>query len=276
MIDSIQDWALALSNGAFDLALALLAARLLTPDVPPGGRPWRRLVFAALALLAALAAGTAVVADDSLPWRGNLQLMLTATHSGEMLQLAALGLALVAIDSRRTGRGSAVAWIGTILMLVARASIGHGADLPPLSAAFGMHVIHLAAASVWVGTVLAAACTGRIPTPAEAKRLSLQATMAFAALVISGAANLQRMNAAFGTLSGWSAYNGWLTVKLACATSAALLGLYNRRRHLPSLNGGDADAAAAFLRILRIEAVMLCLLIFAAARLGSTYPGATP
>lgn len=276
MIDSIKDWALALANGTFDLALALLVAWLLPTDVSPRGKPWRRLAFAAMALLAVLAAGTAVVADDSLPWWTNLQLMLTATHGGEMLQLATLGLCLAAFGNFRTGRGGIPAWIGIMLMLVARASIGHGADLSPTSAGLGIHVIHLAAASVWVGTVLVAACAGRAPTAVEAQRLSHTATMAFAALVISGAGNLQRMNAAFGTLSGWSAYNGWLTVKLVCASGAALLGLYNRRRHLPPLNIGNANAAAAFLRVLRIEACMLCLLIFAAARLGSTYPGVAP
>ena len=276
MIDSIQDWTLALANGAFDLALALLIARLLARDVLPGGKPWRSLTFAALALMAALVAGTAVVADDSLSWGANLQLMLTATHGGAMLQLAALGLVLVALGSLRTRSGPALAWIGALLMLAARAAIGHGADLPLLSAAFGIHIIHLAAASVWVGTVLAAAGADRVPTPLEARRLSQQATMAFAALALSGAGNLQRMNSAFAVLSGWSAYNGWLLVKLVCATTAAFLGLYNRHRHLAPLCAGDANAAAAFRRVLRIEAVVLGLLIFAAARLGSTYPGVAP
>lgn len=270
MSAALLDWSLPLANFLLDLALALLIGVLANGRSSPLTRPPRLSALLLLAMAGAMAGATQGMADDSLSFWQNLWLMLSATHSGTMLQLGSCGVLLVVLGLRDAARPGARVWLGAALLLYARADSGHAAVLPALSFGLCVHAAHLAAAGVWTGCVLAAACEQRVE-PLAAQRLSSLSTGALAVLALSGALNVERMQASHAILKAWSAYDGWLAGKLGLIAAAALLGLYNRWRYLPAL--AQPQAGMRFLRVLRIEAVLLVLVLFVAARLGSTLPG---
>jgi copper resistance protein D len=277
MNDVVTSVSQALANAAGDIALALLIARLLIGMDSPLIRPRRLLVLLVLALASSLAGSTQAMADESLSLAQNLWLVLSATHTGAMMQLAGVGVLLVAAGIHRAGRPGPFAWLGAALLIYARADTGHAAELPLLSVGIVIHAIHLTAAGAWVGTVLAGAVAWRRhATAANARRLSYIATAALAVVLLTGVLNIERMNAAHDILHGWSGYDSWLAAKLGLAAAALLLGLYNRQRYLPRLSGADPVALAGFGRVLRIEAGILVLTLLAAACLASTFPGIRP
>lgn len=275
----LAGWAMAAAAALQPAALgALLSARLL-PSLP-----WSRRIACAVAaaataglagdmLLAALALG----GGDDAPFGSTLWLSLAATHAG-LLRVGALAALLVLwLDCVRQadGRPGWPGCLAALAMLLARAAGGHVADALDPVAALTVHGLHLAAIALWSGSVLAAAMAGWRASAAPAllaRRLSALATATLPVIALTGALNWQRMQPMVG-LWRWHGYPLWLTVKLASALAALALGAWNRWRHLPDDDAAPMRDAAAFWRILRLEALLLALTLLLGARLGAGAPG---
>lgn len=277
----LAGWAMAAAATLQPAALgALLSARLIGRPLP-----WNRRVGCGVVAIAAaglagdmLLAALALGAGDEAPFAGTLWLSLTATHAG-LLRLAAVPAVLVLwFDCVRQpdGRPGWPGCLAALAMLLARAAGGHVADAVDPLAALTVHGLHLSAIALWSGSVLAAALAGWRSSAAPAglaRRLSTLATTTLPVIALTGALNWQRMQPMVG-LWRWHGYPLWLSVKLGAALAALALGAWNRWRHLPNDDTAPMPDAAAFWRILRLEALLLALTLLLGARLGASAPGA--
>jgi len=187
---------------------------------------------------------------------------------------AALGLAAAFRYLTLPARGLASM---LVVAAVAHACAGHaGANgigwLVPTMA------VHALATGLWAGSVFAAALTvlrGRpdaIDVARYARKLSSLATAALAAVAVTGVASAWHgLGGSLAPLAAsMSSWGGVLDVKLASVALAIALGGFNRFIVMPSLPG----SWPRFTRVLRIEAVVLCAALVAAAWLANGEPPA--
>ncbi|MCA3841566.1 MAG: copper resistance protein CopD, partial [Burkholderia sp.] len=163
----------ALMDAAFAMAVgsALLKAWLgkdgARPVIAPSHPAWLRaqhsLVAAALALVLAdlgwLVYEAATMSGSGLGGAfAAIPTMLMQTHTGFAWSVAFAGavvLAFVALAKPDGPVAHAVLWLAVIVIAAGKASLGHAADTGALSAAVGVHTLHLLATAVWGGLVLA-------------------------------------------------------------------------------------------------------------------------
>lgn len=251
---------------------------LLALDAPLRRSAAAAAVACLVASLGSLWAATALMGDtglaDALPLLPQV-LTETAYGRGGLVGLAAMA-ALAVLHGWGRGRGqrptAAVLLLGFAL---ARASVSHAGEHGVFSAAYAIEVMHLLLTGVWLGgvalaalLVLPAAVRRSLALPAYLDALSLAATVALAGIVASGAFNCwQRLSSVselathpYGQALGW---------KLMLFALAASLGAYNRFAGFPM---AATDGGRRALLVLRIEAAVLALVLFAAARLTTQQP----
>lgn len=265
---------------------------------------------AALAWLGQCPSPQAVAARARLPRLMLVALSLMIAISFAIMWIEAAELAEVplaqawpavqAMSETQHGR-AALGGIGTLAVLVATVLAGvsrRGARvaiygllaLYAYSRAFGGHAgasgsaldvvidaLHLLLVSLWLGAVFvsAYAVLPRIGHVGDAGvyagLLSSGATVALAGLVATGVFNAVRALGDFSMLTA-SPYGTALLVKLAFVAGAVVLGGYNRFVEMPKLQAAEPGAAQRFVRVLRIESVVLAAALAAAAALSTTPP----
>jgi copper transport protein len=293
--------AIALAFGGIrflSYALLLLCAggtAALALCLRDAGQGVRRALYAGLAALAGLLAlasltGIVLQAADATglsAWDALRPSVLEATletRFGQVwlarallaLVLAALALAL----RRRPGREGLVdlALLLCVGLVVSPAAAGHANVSGVVS--FIADVIHVQAASVWVGglafvvAALLLTRAGRWELAARAvPRFSTMAVVAVAALVVAGGVN------AYLQVRTWSglwetAYGRLLLAKLALVLPLLALGLYNNRRSVPRLRRGIASALERrrFLTTAAAELTIMVAIVAVTAVLVETQP----
>lgn len=239
----------------------MLATRLWV--LPPSwsderrlGRLWR-LLGIALALLVCssvmlLLNRTRVLSGrpliDVVPM---LPRMLTQTHFGGIWLLRPAALAWLGLGwalGRRNPRGRFIPALmlpAAVLIAFSRSATGHAADQGDFTLPEFMDWLHLLAAGVWGGGLLAVslavfpaagreADAGPLPLAQMARRLSTVATTALAAVLATGIYLAWRELLAVPNL--WrTAYGRVLDVKLLLVAGMMFLGAANRYIHVPRL-----------------------------------------
>ncbi len=284
------------ASAAFDAGFATMVGALATLALlqdtssdwaARGARRGRGLFMRAslLALAASLAwMALQAIAMTELPPIDALRAVggvVAGTGFGHAWAVATLALvACVALAHVKRYRPMPLRWlgVGVAVVAVAHADAGHaGANgfdwlLPTMA-------VHALATGLWAGGVFAAVlavlhgAAHAIDGPRYAARLSALATAALAGVVATGLASA--WHGLGGSLAPLAPASGspWgfaLDVKLALVATAVALGAFNRFLVLPSL----PSAWPRFVRVLRIEAVVLLAALVAAAWLANGEPPA--
>ncbi|WP_233583948.1 cytochrome c oxidase assembly protein [Micromonospora sp. CV4] len=164
----------------------------------------------------------------------------TTISQGQSLMLQA-GLALTVALLARAGVSRGLAATVTILALVAvlpPAFTGHSAGAGNHQIAVTSLALHVLAAAVWIGGLVALLMVRRTRLLAEAAvRYSRLALGCFVAVTVSGLANAAVRLGAIDQL--WLSRYGWLVLgKLAALLVLGVLGAAHRSRTLPALRAG--------------------------------------
>lgn len=274
----------------FDLSFAGIVGALATRGLPGDVRlqeaRCRRLcLVASLLALAAHLAWMAVqaVAVTELPLGDALLAsggVIADTQFGRAWAVAALALAAcVALSLAWRRRPAPVRrlWLALAVVAAAHALAGH-AGANGWGWLVAVTALHALATGVWAGAVFGTAWL--VPPPADAAlgrlhavRLSTLATAALAVVVATGAAcawhGLDGTPAALAPASG-SSWGRVLDVKLALVALAVALGGFNRFVVMPALPA----ARPRFVRVLRVESVVLIAVLAAATLLANGEPPA--
>ena len=148
------------------------------------------------------------------------------------------------------------------------------------SASFVLDVIHVAAASVWVGGLafvvlaLLLATDGRWPLAMRCvPRFSAAAVISVAALVVAGTLNGYLQIRTFDGLFN-TTYGRLLLVKIALVLPLLAFGAFNNRFAVPRIKAGDASTAQRrrFLRMTGAELAIMVVVVAVTAVLVSEPP----
>ncbi|HEY4349574.1 MAG TPA: CopD family protein [Paraburkholderia sp.] len=290
----------ALMNVAFAFAVgaALLAAWLakdaqvkVAPARPAWLRAQRSMQTAAIVLVLAdlgwLLYASASMGGVSLPAAlGVVPTVLTQTHAGYAWSVAFGGAVLLLLTSLASHTGAlrnALLWLAVIAVAAGKASLGHAADAGAISPAVGLQTLHVLAATVWGGLVLA---TGLAVLPALGAsvargvliRTATQVSnMSFAAVVfvlLTGVFNAVRGSGGTFEAIGHTTWGHVLTLKLALVALALVVGGLNRFSALPRLRRTASTMDAhTFANLLHLEALLMIGIFAAAAALADSVPG---
>ena len=187
-----------------------------------------------------------------------------------LLRLAILALAAVAAARGRSAGLLAAAALGSLAVAI-EAGLGHVAAAadPVLIASL---VVHLLAATVWLGSLLPLWLALRGEQPgATARRFSLLGIMAVAAIAATA---LQQASLLVGGLPGFvgTEYGHTALVKIGFFLVLLALAVVNRFVLTPALD--NAPAALRRLRVsVLLEAALGLAVVLTAARLASLPPG---
>jgi putative copper resistance protein D len=291
-----------------DLAVAVLAgaglARCrLVPERADAASGWAAARLPTLRRVTIAAAALALAANALLLWcesaamaevplleaAGATWSMLSATHLGLAWCIGMTGLAAAA--ALKHGRGTR--WPASLspaalgVFWYARAMTSHAAGEGDFSLRLLADAVHLGATAVWVGEVVLAIVVlrGRAMDVADRRAraayvagLSLSATLALAAILVTGLYTAWRNLGGFGNLFG-NSYCNILVAKLLLVAVAAILGGVNRYFVMPAWLAHESAgepaperSPARFRRILRVEGAVLLAAVAAAAWLASTSP----
>ncbi|MGY2084824.1 copper resistance D family protein [Blastococcus sp. SYSU DS0539] len=264
----------------------LLFAAVLLPGRAGLRSESRRALRAASAWALAWTAATALgglltlsllVGTTSPSW-ASLRVFVTDTGAGRAALLGVALGGLLAVAARRctTVPGARLLLAGALAALVVPVVLtGHSAGAELHLLAVTTLGVHVAAATVWVGGLLALLTSGRRGTAmAEAaprfSRVALGCFLAtaisgvLAAVLVLGAAG--RVLAALGT-----GYGALLVLKTAALLVLGVLGRQHRRRTLPRLRAGDGRG---FRRFAAGEVVLLLATVALAVALAASPPPA--
>ena len=266
------------------LAMLALLGDATSDWAARGARRCRGLFMAAalLALAAELAwmAVQAVMLADPLTWDavGGLVADTAFGRAWTVATLVLAACAALAHAKRYRPMPVRVLGVGVTAVAVPHAAGGHagaaGLDWPLPTMA-----VHALATGLWAGAVFAAvlAVWREVPHgvdgPRCARRLSRLATAALAGVVVTGIASA--WHGLGGSLTPLEPASGssWgllLDAKLVLVAVAVLLGAFNRFVVMPTLPEGWPR----FVRVLRVEAVVLLAVLVVAAWLANGEPPA--
>ena len=284
-------WALPIARFLHDAAAVvtvgfLLLAVALLPDrkgsLGPAARAAHRIarVAAAFWLVAVVLEGMFSLSQEAaVPFTqilhgSNLSFYVTNVTDGE----TSLAVAILALLILLT---PAVSSVNSVAVLLGLALVG--LVLPPLltghSASAGNHdvaisslSVHVLAASVWVGGLVAVswlACRKQSKTLAVAlPRFSTLALVCFVTVAISGVINAWIRIGAFSELFD-TRYGGLVLFKTAALITLGVLGYGHRKRTLPAAAAGDRRA---FIRLAAAELVVMGIAIGLAVALSKSPP----
>lgn len=248
-----------------------------------------------LGLMGAVWLQAAVMGDTPLLEAGpTAWVLLRETHFGHVALSGMVAWCVVTVTSWRAephGRARlGLIGLGLAALMWSRSAVGHAGSQGDLSFDVANDGVHLLAACLWVGMVLFAASV-RLPAIGASVQqrldatqwvasLSSTATVALLVVVLTGSFKVWRSGTSLTALTS-SDYGVALGSKLALVVVAAGLGGFNRFRILPALfvdlRADIGDAASRPWRhhlktVLRVEALVLLLVLFAAAVLAGTEP----
>ncbi|GLZ49410.1 copper resistance protein D [Actinomycetospora sp. NBRC 106375] len=188
---------------------------------------------------------------------------------------ALVALVVLGITRAVLGWGGTVVGCGLALVgLLPLALTGHSAGGSDHDVATNSLLLHVLAAAVWVGGLVAVVthlvAGGRHPGLA-ARRFSAVALVCWIVLAISGVLNtLVRVTP--GDLVT-STYGVLILVKIAALLVLGAFGLWHRRRALPALDAGDSRA---LVRFGGLEVLLMAATVGVAVALGRTPPPVVP
>lgn len=289
----------ALMNVAFAFALgsALLGAWLekdartaVAPARPAWLRAQRSMRAATIVLLLAdlgwLWYEAASMSGSALPAAfGVIPTVLVQTHVGHAWGVAFAGavlLLLTALADHGTLR-NALLWLAVIVVAAGKASLGHAADEGVVSAAIGVHTLHILATGVWGGLVIAAglsvlpalgASTARGVLIRTGVQLSSVSLVAFVFVLATGAFNTARGSGGSLEVIWTSSWGHVLLLKLALVALALLFAAFSRFSALPRLRRTASTVDAhTVVNLLYFEALAMIGVFVAAAALSHSVPG---
>lgn len=260
---------------------------------------WARLSLAVAALvvglasLAALVAQTAVMAgslSEALK-PATLSMMVTGTALG-LAFLVRAGLALLSLAMAVMVRSGPVLWgltaMAGFIIVASFAWTGHGAATEGPGGPFHLvaDIVHLLAAALWLGALVALTLLLRRRTPPDdpaihraLRDFAGTGSLAVALLVLSGLVNTGFLVGPSRILSlGTGLYGQLLIAKLILFVLMVGLAAGNRFRHTPALGvllsaGGDPVRVVARLRRdVTLEALAGLLLLGIVAWMGTLSP----
>ena len=249
--------------------------------------PLRRLVtlgaiIGGVGLVAGIAAAAALV-DGGWPSGATIGDEIVGSPGLQaLLGVFGLGLLVLAVSRpfpdlvRRI-----VAIDGTIAALVAFVIVGHTRTASPVALTMALDVVHLAAAAVWTGGLVALLVALREPSDAGSRstvvaRFSSVATVAILAVALAGAVLGWRIVGGWDALTG-TTYGVLLLVKVGLFAVLAAVGGYNRFRLVGRVAGVEPTAAVAVLRrTLGVEAFLVVAIIAVTGSFTSISPESTP
>jgi putative copper resistance protein D len=271
--------------GTVTVGLAVTAAFLLPGDGPSvSGHGWvllRRAGVAAAGWAAAVAALLVLTVSDLLGvpvdqlGAATVVSFATSISQGQAMLLQG-GLALLVAVLARVGVSRGLAALVALVALVAvvpPAFTGHAAGGGNHQIAVSSLVLHVLAAALWVGSLVALLAVHRSRHLADAAaRYSRLALGCFVAVAVSGTANAAVRLGAVDQL--WQSPYGWLVLgKLVALALLGLLGAAHRSRTLPALWAGRPGA---FVRLAAGEVVVFAATVGLAVALSrSPTPVAT-
>ena len=289
----------ALMNVAFGFAVgsALLGAWLAkegrpgtSPARPGLMRAQRSMLTATLVLVLAdlgwLLYQAASMSGVALPEAFSVvPTVLTQTHVGYGWSIA-FGGALVLLGTA-LGHGTGMLrntllWLAVLAIAAGKASLGHAADAGAVSAAIGMHTLHVLATAVWGGLAMASglavlpalgASTARGILIRTATQVSNVSVVAVGLVLLSGVFNAVRGSGGSLHAIQSSTWGHVLTLKLVLVALALVLGGLNRTLALPRLRRTASTMDAhTFVNVMYLEALVMIGVIVVAAALSHSVP----
>jgi copper resistance protein D len=284
-------YAFALGSALYGAWLDNVGRSPVSPAYPAWLRAQRSLRAAVIVFVIALAMWllyeSASISGERLPAAFDVvPTVLTQTHVGLAWSVAFGGaivlfaLAFAAPGAVRDG----VLWIALIVIALGRAGLGHAADAGVVSAALGVHTLHILSTSAWSGIVMAG---GLVVLPAlgtSTARGILIRTSTQVSNVTIFAVGLMLATGVFNGLRGSggsiaaftsSTWGHILLAKLALVVLALAMGGYNRTVVMPLLRRAASTAAARrFVNVIHLEAIVMIGILTLAAVLAHTAPGA--
>lgn len=292
---ALTGWALPLSRLVADLAALatvglLLAAAVLLPS-PAAQLRWvpflavRTASRTALAWAAAALCQALLALSDLLgaPLSQSLDPALVASFVRDIPQGRALAVQAVlaltlAVLSRLvvTNRGAALLTLVAVIALVPPALTGHSAAAGSHGLAVASLSVHVVAASLWVGGLLALAWAAALGDGMRhaVPRYSVLAAWCFVAVAVSGLVNAWvRLGGPTSLLS--TSYGVLVLVKVVLLVALGALGWQHRRRTVARLAASDADTSArddmlVFVRVAAAELVVMAVTVAVAVGLSRT------
>ncbi|MGH3902849.1 MAG: cytochrome c oxidase assembly protein [Pseudonocardiaceae bacterium] len=263
----------------------LLAAAFLVPGdgrlVSVHGYRWLRGagIAAALWSLAAFAGIPVTLADIlatslgegvSLP---GVRSFVTSVPQGTSLAIAALLAAVVAVGCRVaiTVSGAAALTGVAVAALLPPVLTGHVVSAGDHKQAVNFQVLHVTAAALWAGGLLALLLARRLQTGLLASAAARYSTLALACFLVVGASGLGNVVIRFTAPAELvtSGYGRAVLVKSAALLLLAGFGWWHRRRTLPAL---EAGSRRAFVRLATAEVIVFGATVGVAAALSRTPP----
>lgn len=289
----LVEWGLPLSTLAGRVAAVgtvgtLLFAAVLRPGSagappPESRRALRAAAGWALAWTVATTLGGLLTlsrllgtAPTSLSW-ASVRVFVEDTGTGRAALLGAALTGVVAVAATRSSRAGAQALLAVALgaLLLPVWLSGHSSASDDHLLAVGTLGVHVVAATVWVGGLLALLVHGRREGAAEAApRFSRLALVCFLATAGSGvlAAVLVLGCTAAAVAALGTGYGALLIAKTAALSLLGVLGWQHRRSTLPRLRAGEHRS---FRRFATVEiALMLATVTLAVALAASPPPSA--
>ncbi len=264
---------------------ALLYAAVLRPPASPLAAGSRRALGAASAWATAWAVATAVQALLTMtqlvggtPGGEAVRTFLTDLPAGRAAVVVLAVSALVALTARRC---TTAAHAGVLVLLAATALVvpavltGHSSAAEDHLLAVTSLGVHVVAASLWIGGLLALLLHGRGRDDAApaAARFSVLALACFLATGLSGVVSAWIVLGGLPGVLG-SGYGWLLAAKAAALGVLGVLGWVHRRRTLPRLRAG---APGSFRRLAVVEVVvMLATVALSVGLAASPPPAAAP
>lgn len=246
------------------------------------------VLTAFVASAAALWLQAAALGDGSvLSAGGVVPMMVVRTHYGHAWSVGAISLVLAGVAMATLARFRIrVAGLAMAGFVLSRSVVSHASADGDFTLKVAVDGLHLVTVCLWVGMVLLGAMVALkdpVQNPSDAadcatwvSSLSTTATVALACILLTGLQKVWWATPSLGLLAT-SPYGFVLLVKLLLVGAAIALGSVNRFFVLPPLLTGlrkprppGPALQGQFVRVLRIEAVVLLLVIVAAAVLSGT------
>ncbi len=257
---------------------ALLVAAVLHPAATHARRlaAWGAGLWATTAVLVAAGSAWEVTGlpPDRLPLGELVRAVTVLPPARALLLVAVLATPAALVAGRSRAPSAAPVALGlAVVALTPTLYVGHSAHLADDRTATGALVVHVVAATVWLGGLAGLAVLVRPfdpELPAAVERFSTLALGAYAALVASG--TLVAL-AGLGTArSSWSSgYAALVGVKVALVVVLGAVGWAHRRWTIGRLRAGRPRA---FVRLAAAELVLMGVALGSAVALSRT-PGAT-
>ena len=286
----LTGWGLPVAKLAMDLAAIGAVGSLLFavmapargPDLPAAsaravrwaaGWAWAWAVAAGCALVFTLSDFLGVPPAQA-DYQGTLASFISEVAQGRALAVVMLLTVILAATTRsvRTLNGAALLLVLSIAAALPPVLTGHSASAANHDIATSSLLVHVVAATLWVGGLVALVAYGRSSGKVlrgTAERFSAVALWCFVAAGLSGLVNAWvRLSDPAQLVT--TAYGRLLLGKVLALALLGCFGWWHRRATLPRLGRGESGDRGAFLRFAFCEAAVMAATVGLAVALGRT------